>query len=238
MKTCKDCCETKSLEEFYRHKGCKDGRSYVCKKCSSIREHARYLKSEAYLKAKRHNEKYATDEERIEATRNRSRETARRKRERANSDPELMKKLAAQWKKHRKKYKSCPEKNARRRVRERERFNTDPQFRVLKTCRSRMAVALRKNLKSANTMGLIGCTGKELAQYLESMFKPGMSWNNHGKKWHIDHVAPCSSFNLADPEEQKRCFHYTNLRPMWAVENIKKGDSLGHAHQPELMGIA
>ena len=52
-----------------------------------------------------------------------------------------------------------------------------------------------------------------------------MSWKNHGLNgWHIDHIKPVSKYNLLDPEEQKKCFHYTNLQPLWAIENIRKSN--------------
>jgi len=55
-------------------------------------------------------------------------------------------------------------------------------------------------------------------------FKPGMTWDNYGYYgWHIDHKVPCSNFDLSKPEEQYKCFHYTNLQPLWAEENLIKG---------------
>jgi putative phage-type endonuclease len=59
--------------------------------------------------------------------------------------------------------------------------------------------------------------------FLETKFKEGMTWENHGE-WHIDHIKPCASFNLLDDYEQKKCFHYKNLQPLWATENLRKGD--------------
>ena len=56
-----------------------------------------------------------------------------------------------------------------------------------------------------------------------SSFKTGMTRENHGKVWHIDHIIPCASFDLTDPDQQKKCFHYTNLQPLWAKENLIKG---------------
>jgi HNH endonuclease. len=51
-----------------------------------------------------------------------------------------------------------------------------------------------------------------------------MSWDNYGRDgWHIDHIRPCASFDLTDPEQQRQCFHYTNLQPLWAADNIRKG---------------
>jgi len=76
--------------------------------------------------------------------------------------------------------------------------------------------------KSASTMKLISCTIEELWRHLESKFEPWMTRENYGL-WHVDHIRPCYSFDLTDPEQQKKCFHYTNLQPLEAIENIKKG---------------
>ena len=71
---------------------------------------------------------------------------------------------------------------------------------------------------------LIGCSLEELKKHLESQFKPGMSWKNRGRNgWHIDHIKPCASFDLSKSEEQHKCFHYSNLQPLWAKENLRKG---------------
>ena len=73
------------------------------------------------------------------------------------------------------------------------------------------------------TMKLIGCDIPHLIKHLESNFKDGMTWDNYGK-WHVDHIQPCISFDLEDINQQKKCFHYTNLQPLWAKENWLKGD--------------
>lgn len=72
---------------------------------------------------------------------------------------------------------------------------------------------------------LIGCSKKYLKKYIENKFKQNMTWNNHGK-WHIDHIKPCVSFNLEYDNELKKCFHYTNLQPLWAKDNIIKGSKI------------
>jgi hypothetical protein len=92
---------------------------------------------------------------------------------------------------------------------------------------SRIKTALKNNSKSLHTMELIGCSIKELKEHLEKQFKPGMTWNNHGLYcWHIDHIIPCCNFDLTKIEEQKKCFHYTNLQPLWAKENLTKNKKI------------
>jgi hypothetical protein len=106
------------------------------------------------------------------------------------------------------------------------RLKTDPQFKLRCDMRARILMALKfpGGKKAAETMELLGCTIPELEKHLESKFKPGMTWANRGRfGWHVDHVRPISSFDLFDPEQQKICFHYTNLQPLWWRENISKG---------------
>lgn len=66
-----------------------------------------------------------------------------------------------------------------------------------------------------------GCSVDDLILHIESIFLDGMTWDNHGK-WHIDHIKPCCAFDLTDPKQQRDCFHYSNLQPLWAVDNLKK----------------
>ena len=77
--------------------------------------------------------------------------------------------------------------------------------------------------KVARTKSLVGCEIDFLKKYIESKFKKGMDWDNYGK-WEIDHIRPCSSFNLKNLEEQKECFHFSNLQPLWQKENRQKSD--------------
>lgn len=100
----------------------------------------------------------------------------------------------------------------------------DPVFKLLDNLSSRLRMALKRGSKSASTHEFLGCTGMELRHHLESLFQPGMSWANYGRGgWHVDHKRPCASFDLADPEQQRACFHYTNLQPLWELDNLKKG---------------
>lgn len=108
--------------------------------------------------------------------------------------------------------------NARRKV--------DPGFKLRMNLRHRIWSALQANeaSKSGGIQELVGCSAADLAAHLEAQFTDGMSWDNYGKHgWHVDHIRPCASFDLTDPEQQRQCFHYTNLQPLWEADNIRKG---------------
>ena len=98
-------------------------------------------------------------------------------------------------------------------------------FRIVRACRTRVWNLVKGNFKSASTMELVGCTGDELRKYLESKFEPWMTWENYGK-WDIDHIIPCSKFNMICPVQQHACFHYSNLQPLEHIANIKKRDKI------------
>jgi len=120
-----------------------------------------------------------------------------------------------------------PEKRKRyvRRWRKSKR-QSDPVFKLKDNLRRRLRHALDGRAKSAKTFELLGCSAEFLREHIERQFSAGMTWSNYGKghdKWNIDHVIPCASFDLSDPAEQKQCFHFTNLRPLWEPQNLFKG---------------
>jgi len=90
--------------------------------------------------------------------------------------------------------------------------------------RSRVQKALKNyNVKKEkHTLEYLGCTLGELRTHLENKFQEGMNWENQGE-WHIDHIRPCASFDLSEEENINKCFHYTNLQPLWAIDNLMKG---------------
>ena len=108
------------------------------------------------------------------------------------------------------------------RERARERRSTDIDYVLRQNLRSRMHHALRskKLRKSSKTFEAVGCSPGELRAYIEGKFLSGMTWENYGE-WHIDHVIPLAS--AKDYEELVKLSHYTNLQPLWALDNIKKG---------------
>ena len=136
-------------------------------------------------------------------------------------------------------YRAYYQKNKESRQKWQEKYRKDnpdkiaayrqrPYMKVRLAQAKRIQVALRRVglKKSDRTVKYLGCTGRELVAHLESQFSPGMSWDNYGiKGWHIDHIRPCASFDFTDEKQLHDCFHYTNLQPLWAKDNITKGAS-------------
>jgi len=106
----------------------------------------------------------------------------------------------------------------------RKKHRQTPEGLLEHRLRQRCIKAVNKAMttKTATFNQLLGCTYQELAAHIESLFQPGMSWENRDE-WHVDHIKPCASFDLTDPAQQKECFHFTNLQPLWADENLRKG---------------
>lgn len=99
-----------------------------------------------------------------------------------------------------------------------------PQTRIASNLRRRLLRALKNRQKTGSAVQDLGCTLDEFRAHIESKFSGGMTWANYGHKgWHFDHVRPLSSFNLSVREQLLAACHYTNIQPMWAVENYTKG---------------
>jgi hypothetical protein len=152
---------------------------------------------------------YAADPEKF---RERSKESASRNKESAR------KRSARYYERHKKKAQAANNKCQKRRM------QTDPAFAMSQRLRRRFTRALNaQSAKKLNaTLDLIGCSVAELMLHLEAQFVPGMTWENRSQ-WHIDHIIPIALFDMRDVSQQQAAFHYTNLRPLWAIDNHKKG---------------
>ncbi len=130
--------------------------------------------------------------------------------EKRNENPEIYKKFRKnenEWRKNRAK------ENIHFKLRTRLSSNFHRFFKTGKT--------------DQTTLNLLGCSLIFFKTYLEGLFQPGMNWENYGQKgWHIDHIIPCSSFDLSILEEQKICFNYSNLQPLWANQNLTKSNKI------------
>jgi len=99
----------------------------------------------------------------------------------------------------------------------------DPEFKIGLVLKRHFQRDLRYKVNRQERIRLTGCSMWFLSEWLAAQFRPGMSWENYGTVWHIDHKKPRKSFNLLDAKEQHDCYHYSNLQPLFALENLKKG---------------
>lgn len=218
-KKCSKCQITKSLDLFPNDPKCSDGKRGTCKECRLtqwVPEENEILtcftcsEKKLYTLFSMHGKQKPYE---CKTCKN-IREFNKR-----NADRESYnKKQREDW------VKNNEKRNATRRINLQKRRDEDTQYRVKMALHVRLydAVKRQKGVKSSKTSDLLGCTVEELRYFLEAEFTEGMTWENYGE-WHIDHIRPCASFNLENPEEQKRCFHWTNLQPLWAQDNLRKG---------------
>lgn len=200
-KQCIKCSKKQTLENFHNQKTSADGKSSYCKSCH--KEYCNIWRQNNKTKIIKQQQKY----------RSIHREHLNEHRKRwGQQNPD---KVAINAKKHREKYRE--KINKRRRQKHKENIN----FRLRTIISNRIRMALSRCSKNSTSYNLTGCSWEYLKLYLESKFTVGMSWDNFGE-WHIDHIKPCCSFDLTDPEQQKICFHYSNLQPLWAIDNLKK----------------
>ena len=203
VKKCCRCNIEKSTSEFCKNKSTKDGYSKWCRECSKI-----------YYQEVKH--KYTEKRSTYGKT------YYRNNKERCNRYFAEHRESKAEYDKH---YRMA---NAERIAKfkkdwEAVQLKTNPSYKIIKNLRRRLSHALSGRNKSASTMVLLGCTPDELKIKLEKQFTGDMSWENYGTRWHIDHIKPCNAFNLLEESEQRACFHHSNLQPLLAIDNLKKG---------------
>jgi hypothetical protein len=207
-KLCKSCGLLLPLNSYNKKKENKDGLNTICKNCYNVQRKQYYEKNKSRISEtrKKHYQKNI-DKMRLE-----------------------MKKYCAKTKKLKSEYDKIYREKNKLKISEykkkwaKERLKNDPRFKILGNLRRRLLHVLKGYSKADSTLNLLGCTKQELIQYLESIFKEGMTWENYGQfGWHIDHITPCSFFDLSIVEQQQKCFHYTNLQPLWWYENLTKG---------------
>ncbi len=221
-KKCSDCNKTKDISEFYKQKDGFLGVRGDCKECIKAYQ----------LKNKEHIAKITKE----------YRDNHKEEISEVNRKQHIKNKIANN-KRHKKYYQDNKEQEKQRSkdyrevsknktrlaklhtIYTRERRQNDPSFRLLCNLRNRMCVVISKGQKSLSTMFLIGCEIDYLMYHLQEQFKPEMTWDNYGL-WHIDHIKPCSKFNLSSFDEQKECFNFTNLQPLWKIDNLRKGSKI------------
>lgn len=234
---CPRCCEKYELSSdfFYRRKDRPSGFSYVCKKCENKRtKKARdKYRNKNKKKISEINKKYR-EAHKKEIAKYRRRYVAEN-RDRVNScSREYGKsdKRRAYSRKYRQnnrgkliKYSRTYRANNKDKISEYWRRRRKLlKHRLHRNMQSRIQSAIKSggSLKSNRTEDLIGCSIVDLIKHIECKMVSGMTWDNYGKEWHIDHIKPCVSFDLSDPKSQKECFNYANLQPLWTEDNLSK----------------
>ncbi len=250
MKKCTKCKIEKELNEFHICRRSKDGHHYFCRSCESERNKEKrthnkqrekiIVKEKKCLKCheiKNINE-FTINSEVIDGHSryckvclHKNEKIDRNKRTKSMTKEELEEHRNKNRKKDRKYYTNNREELIKKKSKYiTERIKNDTEFKIIMRCRTRLnrIIKIKGIRKHKHTTELIGCSVKELKIYIESQFSKGMTWENYGVNgWHIDHIIPCDAFDLTKPEEQCKCFYYTNLQPLWATTEIamKYGES-------------
>lgn len=203
-KSCSKCKQIKLINEFTKRKDLKDGLSGRCKECDK----SYYLKDKQ-KKLKQCREYALKNVNRVKEH--------KRKCYLKNKDKYLI------LQKKRRQYNKTELRSYYRKY-QKERSNSDPNYKLARNLRRRLHDFLSGKLKTISAVKDLGCTINELKLHIESKFQDGMSWSNYGIfGWHIDHIRPLSNFNLLDKNEALKAVHYTNLQPLWAKDNLSKG---------------
>lgn len=243
-KVCTKCGEEKELNNFYANKRGKDGKQACCILChkkyqeenkGKIKNCSKKYYQENKEKIKKHRdehkEKYKNYQKKYYLE-HQEESKIKQKKYRKNHKDEIKirdKKYQEEHKEEKKIYdkKYELENKNKRRIQKKKYINnrrkTDVRFKISGNLRCRVRCAIKGDVKSLSTMMLVGCGIDYLLFRLQSQFQSGMSWNNYGK-WEIDHIKPCSSFDLSKETQQRKCFHYTNLQPLWAKDNLLKSN--------------
>lgn len=198
MKTCTKCNIEKPLINFVKNKRQNDGYHYVCKQC-----HKLYKEQNKQKIQRKHKEWLNNNKDYIYEY---NKQYNDKNREQKNEITKL-------W------FENNPSYHKEWK---RKKHNTDIYYRIKSNLRSRFYNAVIKHFKIQSVIDLLGCSVEECKKHIEQQFKPEMTWENHGEIWEIDHIIPCSNFNLTDIEQQKQCFHYTNLQPLFKTSGIAK----------------
>lgn len=214
MKKCTKCQIEKEENEYYKRKDGKDGLYAYCKGCDKIMGDRYRKENSERIKAR--NAKYRKENpEKIKATQANW----------AKNNPEKRRSSQARW------VRNNPKKLLKHQSKwQKEKIKTDPLFKLKRNLRCRTAQCFSKIRinKPVNTKTLLGAEWVEVKTHIEEQFTEGMTWENHGE-WHIDHIIPLASAKYLD-EIVPLC-HYTNLQPLWAIDNIKKGCKTSLYHQ-------
>ena len=202
-KVCVKCKETKSVVEFSKCKGHHDGLQAWCKSCTKTWRSFNVNKIRAY-----------------------SREWTKNNPDKVKSWLENNKERASVYQ-HTYYLKNIEKIKANTLISQRK-LKKDPFKRLLANIRVLITFSIPEEHRNLSTLELIGCSKEELKAHIESQFVEKMSWSNYGRVWVIDHILARIRFDMTNPEEQKIAFNYTNMQPLYRLQNNQKHAKIIH----------
>lgn len=221
-KECSCCHRVLPLSDFHKDRTKADGLYSSCKECKHNKAVWKNRSKETLLKQQEYRKKrWANDPE----FRKRSRDGVKEYLKNHPEKAELYYRTEEARERQRQASKRYRDKGGLKNYVAKRR-KEDPSFGIMLSLRARVKNSLKGKDKSSSTVGLVGCSMIELKKYLESQFKEGMSWENYGIEWHIDHIVPCSFFDLSNEDHQRICFNWRNLQPLWKKDNLSKNRKL------------
>ena len=224
MKVCSKCKIEKEFSEFHKDKYAKSGYYPSCKPCNkvSVNKEQKAIYLQEYCNNPENKEKLKEKRKEYYSKPD-VKERQDRYTKEYNARPDVKERMSLQ----KKEYNARPEIREKVNLQQKHRFHNDIQYKIGSKLRRRLKSALKTNQKVGSAVSDLGCSIEDLKKYLESKFQDGMSWDNYGfYGWHIDHILPLASFDLTDREQFLKACHYTNLQPLWALDNLKKGDKI------------
>ena len=228
MKKCNKCKENKELLKFDKDKNKKDGLQSQCKLCLNKwrkdnkekvnKNQKKYRENNKIKESKRKKKWYQNNKEKCSKT---------CKKWRLNNKDKTKVRMQKYYLKNKEKLNASNsnyKKNNKESINQyyKERLKNDPSFKIAHNLRVRMKDIFKNNFKSGSAVKDLGCSIKDLKIHLEQQFQEGMNWDNYGS-WHIDHIKPLASFDLAKREQLLEACNYNNLQPLWAKDNLSKG---------------
>ncbi len=221
-KLCVGCKQSKKYNDFTKNHTKKDGLNNYCRMCQKKYREKIKDQTEKYQQEYRkiNSEKLSLQQKHYRM--NHKQKISERDRRYRSDNKDKIRLKHQQWSDKNREYI-----RAYRNQRYHDKNKHSLEHRLRSSLRSRVRLAIGAGKKCAKTMELVGCSLEDLRKHIEKQFIDGMSWDNYGLYgWHIDHRVPCSNFDLTDPVQQKQCFHYTNLQPLWAKDNLIKSNKL------------
>lgn len=233
MQSCHGCFKEHPLDKFTKNKRNKNGYDNMCKDCNKAKYHANkeviLAKRAEFMKVnpdymKKYNNKY---KERTKNWYNENKERlSEMSKEYRKANPHIIKERNKNYVKNN---RDKVNKYAREWKKAKRTNDKNYLLREIVSRRIRYELTTRKTgEKEFRTHEYLGCTFDYFRRYIEVRFEHGMTWDNYGDRWELDHIIPCVSWDLTNLFENLCCWNYRNIQPLWKIENRVKKDNFDY----------